>query len=256
MSVFKEYAQYYDLLYQDKDYESEARFISKLISIYSPDSKNILELGSGTGRHAELLAQSGLCVHGVERSAEMLAQCQSRYDTFSPELQAVLRFTQGDLRTCEIKRSFDTVISLFHVISYQTKNEDLVAAFRTARKHLGFGGVFIFDVWYGPAVLHTLPEVRIKRLESKTRKLIRIAEPKIHANDNVVDVNYQILMQEKGSSHWDCLSETHHMRYLFKPELELLLQFTGFRLLGSRKWLSSEKISCDTWGACFIAQAN
>jgi SAM-dependent methyltransferase len=256
MNVFKDYAHYYDLLYQDKDYEGEAHFIRHLISNYSPNAKTILELGSGTGRHAKLLAQAGFRVHGVERSPEMLAQCQVHCDSLSQDLREALDFTQGDLRTCDIKQSFDTVISLFHVISYQISNEDLIAAFRTARKHLNPGGIFIFDVWYGPAVLHTPPEIRIKRIENEAFGLIRIAEPNMHINDNIVDVNYQILMQEKGSTHWNCFSETHHMRYLFQPELALLLQMADFDLLETCEWLTGQEIGTNTWGACFVAQAH
>ena len=44
-------------------------------------------------------------------------------------------------------------------------NADLLAAFATAREHLNPGGVFIFDCWYGPAVLAERPSVRIKRME-------------------------------------------------------------------------------------------
>lgn len=256
MSVFENYAQYYDLIYQDKDYAGEACFIQKLISTYSPNAKTLLELGSGTGRHAELLAQSGFYIHGVERSSEMLTRCQSRYDTLPPELKKLLSFTQGDLRTCDIQRTFDTVISLFHVISYQTSNEDLLSAFRTVRKHLKPNGVFIFDVWYGPAVLSTPPEVRIKRLESSTYELTRIAEPELHANANIVDVNYQLLMKEKGATNIDCVTETHRMRYLFKPELDFFLQTSGFKLLNTCEWLTGEEIGPHTWGACFIAQAS
>jgi SAM-dependent methyltransferase len=253
--IFGDYARYYDLLYKEKDYEGEAHFVNQLISLHLPRTKKILELGSGTGHHAQLLVEKGFQVHGVECSPEMLVQCHSRYDKLPPGIQESLSFTQGDLRTFNIDHTFDAVISLFHVISYQVSNEDLMAAFHTARKHLKPGGIFVFDVWYGPAVLHTPPEIRIKRLENETYRLIRIAEPKIHANDNVVDVNYQILMQEKGSTHWNHVNETHHMRYLFKPELVLLLHLASFNLIETCEWLTKKKIGIHTWGACFVAQA-
>ncbi|MGD1897589.1 MAG: class I SAM-dependent DNA methyltransferase [Phormidesmis sp.] len=255
MSVFENYAQYYDLLYQDKDYEGESRFVHELISNYSPDARTILELGSGTGRHAEILARSGFQLCGVERSAEMLAHCMSRYDTLTPKLKDSLTFTHGDLRNCIIQRSFDAVISLFHVISYQTSNNDLIAAFRTARKHLKSSGLFIFDVWYGPAVMYTPPSVRVKRLQSETHELIRIAEPVQYCNENIVDVNYRLLLKEQSSLKTDSVTELHRMRYLFKPELELLLNMTDFKLIDTCAWLTREEISFNTWGACFIAQS-
>ena len=56
MSVFKDYSNYYDLLYSDKDYEAEADYIDHLIQKNNPGAKTILNLGCGTGKHDFLLA--------------------------------------------------------------------------------------------------------------------------------------------------------------------------------------------------------
>jgi hypothetical protein len=49
-SVFKAYSRYYDLLYSDKDYESEVKYILHLLKRNGVTKGNILELGSGTGK--------------------------------------------------------------------------------------------------------------------------------------------------------------------------------------------------------------
>ena len=54
--LFQGYSQYYDLLYRDKDYEREAAYIDALLRRHGVLGKNILELGSGTGRHARRLS--------------------------------------------------------------------------------------------------------------------------------------------------------------------------------------------------------
>ena len=47
--VYEKYAQYYyDLLYQDKDYGTEAAYILTLINKYHPKTRQILEFGFGT----------------------------------------------------------------------------------------------------------------------------------------------------------------------------------------------------------------
>ena len=51
--VFDAYAAYYDLLYQDKNYHKEAKYILRLLEDNGISSGKILELGSGTGKHAE-----------------------------------------------------------------------------------------------------------------------------------------------------------------------------------------------------------
>jgi SAM-dependent methyltransferase len=251
MTVFGSYARYYDLLYQDKDYISEAQFIHKLIQNNAPDATTILELGCGTGNHALLLAEAGYRVYGVDLSAEMLQYANERCDRVSPELAARLKFSQGDLRQVRLDRKFDVVLALFHVISYQTTNEDLLAAFTTAKTHLQPGGLFIFDVWYGPAVLSDPPTVRIKRFEDRSIQVTRIAEPIVYPNDNLVDVNYQIFIKDKHSHAIDELSETHTMRYLFKPELELLFSKLHFQLIEYREWLTDRQPGLNTWGVYF-----
>jgi SAM-dependent methyltransferase len=254
MSVFKNYARYYDLLYQDKNYAQEAEFIHQLIQDYAPKANQLLELGCGTGSHALLLAKQGYSIHGVDFSPEMLQQACDRVSKLPPELSSRLSFTAGDIRSVRLNQTFDVVLSLFHVISYQVSNEDLQSAFETVRAHLRPGGIFIFDVWYGPAVLTNYPTVRIKRLEDDEIKVARIAEPTVFPNENIVDVNYQILIQEVNSSASEEIHETHRMRYLFKTEIELILQQYEMKLLICREWLTNKEPGLDTWGVYFLIQ--
>jgi SAM-dependent methyltransferase len=252
MSVFGNYARYYDLLYRDKDYVGEAKFIHQLIQTYAPNTQNILELGCGTLNHAVLLAKEGYQIHGVDFSLSMLEKASDRLEQLPTDLASKLRFTQGDIRLCRLNETFDVVVSLFHVISYQTTNEDLLAAFVTAKEHLKPGGIFIFDVWYGPAVLTERPAVRVKRLEDEEIVVTRIAEPVMHPNENLVDVNYQVFIRDKSSNAVEELQETHQMRYLFKPEIELLLSQVQIQVIACCEWLTNENASFDTWGVYFI----
>ena len=254
MAIFSNYARYYDLMYQDKDYVGEAQFIQRLIQTYAPATTTILELGCGTGNHAMLLAKEGYQVHGVDLSQEMLGYANERCDRLSPALATRLQFSQGDLRQVRLDRKFDVVLSLFHVMSYQTNNEDLLAAFETAKAHLVPGGILIFDVWYGPAVLSEPPTVRIKRLEDRSIQVTRIAEPVMEPNKNLVDVNYHIFIKDLISSKIDEVREVHTMRYLFRPELELLLDRLQMQIVESGEWLTDRQPGLDTWGVYFIVR--
>lgn len=253
MSVFGAYSRYYNLLYKDKDYAGEAEYVHNLIRMHKPGAASILNLGCGTGRHDLLLAQMGYEVTGIDQSEDMLAVANSQLSTlnFQPSL---LTFTQGDIRSFRLNRTFDVVTALFHVMSYQAANDDLQAALATARAHLKPGGIFIFDCWYGPAVLSDRPEVRIKRLEDEAIFVTRIAEPVMHPNDNVVDVNYQVIIRDKVSGEAEDIRETHRMRYLFRPEIEHFLGEAGLRISESAEWITGRQPGFDTWGVCFVVQ--
>jgi SAM-dependent methyltransferase len=255
MTIFNNYARYYDLLYRDKDYIGETQFIQQLIKTHASDTQDILELGCGTGIHALLLAKQGYQIQGVDISQEMLQKASDRLLDHPPELASRLKFTHGDIRTLRLNQTFDVVLSLFHVISYQTTNEDLLAAFATVKEHLKPGGIFIFDIWYGPAVLSDRPTVRVKRLEDEQILLTRIAEPLMHKNENCVDVNYQIFIRDKSSNTVEELQENHRMRYLFKPEIELFLGEFQIQLLAYREWMSDQEAGFDTWSVYFIGRS-
>ena len=250
MSVFESYSQYYDLLYRDKNYAGEADYIQRLIERERPGSKTVLDLGCGTGRHDFLLAERGYRVTGVDMSADMLQVANAE----SAKVGAAKspRFAQGDVRSVRLGERFDVVVSLFHVMSYQTSNEDLISAMRTLREHVMPGGLVLFDAWYGPTVLTDRPTVRVKRLQGDGFDVTRLAEPAFHPSENVVDVNYQILIRDAKTKRTQELRETHRMRYLFVPEVQHMLESVGLRLDRACEFMTDGELGFGTWNALFV----
>jgi len=241
--VFNAYSAYYDLLYQDKDYVSEVAYIGKLLKRHGQRMHEILEFGSGTGVHGRLLAEAGFRVTGIELSQEMVDKAPVT-DGFSSR--------QGDIRNVNLNQSFDAVLSLFHVMSYQITNHDIQASFSSATTHLLSGGLFVFDFWYSPAVYGQRPEVRVKRMERGNHKITRIAEPVLYPNENRIDVHYTVHVQETSSGECRIFEEVHPMRHFSLPEIDLLAEATGFERISAEGFLSGESPGEDTWGVCVI----
>jgi len=254
VSVFAGYSRYYDLLYRDKDYAGEADYIAQLIRSFSPDARTVMEIGCGTGAHAAELAEIGYEVSGVDMSEGMLEAAESRRSSLPGDLASRLEFSHGDARSVRLGRKFDVVISLFHVMSYQTSNADLADAFATAREHVKPGGAFIFDCWYGPAVLKQWPAVTEKHLSDDSTEVHRTATPEIHVNENIVDVNYTVVVKDKSTDVSETLRETHRMRYLFTPEVELALNVAAMKLIDSKAWMKDTAPDVDTWAAVFVGR--
>ena len=241
--VFNAYSRYYDLLYRDKDYAAEAEYIAGLLERYGVSGKRILEFGSGTGKHGRLLAQRGYEITGIERSAEMVAQAEAA-PGFSCQ--------QGDICTVQLGQTFDAVLSLFHVVSYQTTNNAVQSVFARAAEHLEQGGLFLFDVWYSPAVYAQKPDVRVKRMADDAIEITRIAEPILRQNENCVDVNYTIFARDLAVGVVETMAETHTMRHFSLPELDLIAQISGFAVVGAEEFLTGSRPSEETWGVCFV----
>lgn len=244
--VFDAYARYYDLFYGDKDYAAEVGYVAAHLRRHAPAAERILELGCGTGAHAEHLARDGFTVHGVDTSAAMLARAAARKAHLPAEVAGRLSFGPGDARTVRTGEAYDAVISLFHVMSYQATNADLAAAFATAAAHLRPGGLFLFDFWYGPAVLAQRPEVRVKRLSDCEIDVTRIAEPVLRDTENQVDVHYAVFIQAKATGKLEQVRETHRMRYLSLPELALL-RANAFEECATLAWMSEVPPSLRSW---------
>lgn len=159
---------------------------------------------------------------------------------------------EGDIRHLDLQDTFDAAIALFHVISYLNDNNDLISCFQGVYKHLADNGIFIFDVWYTPTVLIQKPEIRIKRLENEYLKITRIAEPKSLINKSIVNVNYEILIEDKKNSRLITFQEMHSMRHFTINELYFLAEITRFEIVEYCEFVSDNPLSEQTWGAVFI----
>ncbi|QQR96703.1 MAG: class I SAM-dependent methyltransferase [Sphingobacteriales bacterium] len=245
MTNFNNYSKYYDLLYKDKDYKTEVDYIIKKVDKFRPNSKNILELGCGSGSHAKYLCESNFSVFGIERSLEMVTLAkQKKIPNFNPN--------HGDITNFKSDQVFDVAISLFHVISYLTQNNDIIKCMKNVFNHLQSNGIFIFDVWYAPAVYNQKPETRVKRIENEEIKIIRIAESIHETENNLVEVNFEVNIIDKSTNITNTIFEKHPMRYYSIPEIKMISELIGFEVVLTEEYLTENKPSENTWGVCFI----
>jgi SAM-dependent methyltransferase len=246
-----DYAECYDALYGDKDYAAECDLIEHLFRT-DGDGKisSVLDLGCGTGNHALPLAGRGYEVTGVERSADMLACARHKMNGKAPVI-----LQQGDIRDVALGERFDAALMMFAVLGYQLHNCDVVAALTTARRHLRSDGLLIFDVWYGPAVLHQRPAPRVRVIPAPTRPIVRLASAEMDARHHRCSVRYRILRWTSSGSLTDA-EEVHVMRYYFPLELELFLTSSGFTLVRLTAFPDVDRAPDETtWNCLVVAKA-
>lgn len=252
--VFGEYSAFYDALYADKDYESEVDFVERVLERYgAPAGASVLDLGSGTGSHAIPLARRGHRVAGVDRAPGMVEQARSKAAAAGVDV----RFEVGDVRSVDLGEMFDAVISMFAVMSYQLTNDDLRAAFGTARRHLDAGGLFVFDAWFGPAVLVQRPAVTEKTLLTQEGDTIRrIARPTLDVISQTVDVAYEVSRRRPDDTVAERTEETHRVRFLFAQEIELLASISGFEPVALGPFMDLDRApTADDWNVSAVLRA-
>lgn len=256
-SVFRDdYAKGYDALYQEKDYRAEVDLIESALGL-AGRSKNLLDVGCGTGGHAIELARRGHTVTGVDLSAQMLASARRKAEV---ELPAASRpqFHEGDARSFTVglsEATFDAAVMMFAVIGYLERNEDVVSALRRVRTHLKTGGLFLCDFWWGPAVLTQRPGERVRVVDDAGDKLLRATRTELDTLRNTADVHFDLFRfsADRGTVQ---ARETHRMRYFFGPELELLLSEAGLRMERLCQFMRLDAAPTDdSWNAMLVARA-
>lgn len=251
------YAQHYDCFYSHKDYDAECDLVEAAFAQYaSQRCEAILDLGCGTGSHAICLCRRGFRVTGVDRSPNML--CSARKKAASgPRLEngSSLEFVEGDLRHVTLDKTFDAVLMMFAVLGYQLRNEDVLAALSTARRHLRRGGLFLFDVWYGPAVLAQRPSTQVKEFNLPEGKVIRSASATLDTAKHTALVRistWQLTVPLPGAES----VEMHETRFFFPQELALFLESTDFELVSISAFPHLDVPANDAnWNAFVVARA-
>lgn len=254
MTVFGEYANFYDHIYQDKDYQKECDILELIFRKFAKKKViTILDLGCGTGNHSFILHERGYDLTGVDCSQKMLNLARKKSAKLN--IKKGISFKKGDIRYLRLNKKFDAVIMMFAVLGYQTKNEDIYNALSTVRRHLKKDGIFIFDVWYGPAVLVQKPSNRIKNIRLNDGDIVRSATTTLDTMNHICTVNYDVKYIKKRKMI-DEVIESHQMRFFFPKEIEFYLKSTQLSLLKLTSFPNLEKIPDEnSWNVLSIAKA-
>jgi SAM-dependent methyltransferase len=152
---------------------------------------------------------------------------QARQKAAAVASSGSLTFQCADVRELNLEKKFDAVLIMFAVLGYQLSNEDVIATLSTARRHLAPGGLLIFDVWYGPAVLLNRPSQRVKVVDTDQGRILRVSSGTLDTRRHLCHVNYLVWVLDAQRLVRNS-EEMHSMRYFFPLELEFFLRSTGF----------------------------
>ena len=244
------YSKAYDLLNTGKSYFHEIEFLDGLFQKFgdtgnSPTS--VLDLGCGSGKHLAEFPPSTR-KFGVDQSHGMLAEATSRgLQNFDSAIANVC--------TARLGESFDLVYSLFHVISYQTTDLDLVNFFSTIRDHLRVGGIGVVDFWHRAPWDVDPPITRGTRKSDQKTEVIRISSPKFDFMTGRVEIDMNLFVRDNSRQDFTHLVEHHVMRAYTLLELSQAAQLAGLAVVASGKWMISDvPLSAKDWYGWLICQ--
>src|SRR4051794_853022 len=183
-----------------------------------------LELAIGTGRVALPLAQRGVGVAGIELSPYMLARLRAK-----PEAAAI-EVVEGDMTTARVTGEFSLVYLVYNTITNLITQDEQVACFENAARHLRPGGRFVVEVFV--PILQKLP--------AGERFHVFAEEPGYHAFDE-----YDVVTQVEWSHHLRLRKDGTYQRfsapyrYVWAAELDLMARIAGLHLV--ERWEDWER---------------
>jgi SAM-dependent methyltransferase len=175
----------------------------------------VLEFAVGTGRMALALHGRGLKVHGIDLSPHMAEQLRRKVGG------EAISLTMGDMTSANAGREFSLVYLAFNALMNVTTQDEQVAIFENAARHLRPSGRFVLEL-----AVPTLSRFRPGDLGD----LFALEESHIGI-DTLDDPIAQIVT----SHHWThidgrLMKHSLPFRYVWPSELDLMARIAGLRL--------------------------
>jgi ubiquinone/menaquinone biosynthesis C-methylase UbiE len=196
---FRIYARYYDQIYlKIKDYKKEAEVIRGVIRQFEDKrSKNLLDVGCGTGEHLKHLSSKFKCT-GMDINNNMINIAKKKVPN--------ARFKVADMVKFDLKEKFDAITCLFSAIGYVETFNNMVKTLENFHKHLSKKGLVIVEPWIFSKDFKE-GYVALDTYENEKVKFARMATSKILRSEWIIFMHY--LIAEKGKIKY--LKELHKM---------------------------------------------
>ena len=172
-----------------------------------------LELAIGTGRVAVPLVERGVPVSGIELSQPMVDQLRKK--------RSDLPVVVGDMATSTVPGEFSLVYVVWNSISNLRTQDEQVACFRNAARHLAPGGHFVIELF--------IPGIR--RLPPG-----QTAVP-FHVGEHHTGLDTYDLTTQQGTSHHyrrhpdgTVTYGASNFRYIWPAECDLMARLAGLEL--------------------------
>ncbi len=143
MSEYNAFAEVYDRLTDNIEYQKRAEYIRTLLNRNGVDQNAILlDLACGTGSLTVELAKYGYDMIGVDMSPMMLSQAQDKM--YENELSML--FLCQDMTQLDLFGTIDAAVCTLDSLNHLSAPEDIRKTIEKVGLFMNHGGIFIFDM--------------------------------------------------------------------------------------------------------------
>jgi SAM-dependent methyltransferase len=240
----KKYAEWYDAMYQEKNYDEEVFCVESWLQEYGNGGNKLACVGSGTLNHETQLAMAGYEIFGIDQSQSMVELAQVKIAKQGLKKVEVI---VGDMRTFDFpQNNFDAVLIMFNVIGYCKDITELTQVFTKAFSALKPNGILIFDAWFADAVKKSPPFDRWRKVRYSGLDLYRMTHQEHLEKSKQVLLDIEVLALQ-GDTLVDRTREEHFVRYWDIEEIEMVAQKCGFNVVHTSTFPGNKPLTEEDW---------
>jgi len=199
----------------------------------------VLEIGCGTGRILLPIAQAGVPIVGLDRSATMLTILRRKLSKLNTETQSRVELVEEDMRDFSLGQKFDLITipyrAFLHLLTSKAQRQTLSCL----REHLTDKGRLIFNI-FDPS--HELIAARLGPLGAALHKDSEFTHPDTGRRVIVwfsgqYDPAQQLLdayfIFEELDDEGKLIAKTYSpltLRYVYRYEMRYLLELCGYKV--------------------------
>jgi len=216
--LYKNFARYYDKIYDEVDYEGEVEFIKWAVNKHKTSSSNrLMDMACGTGSHAQKLTDN-FDITGIDLSSKMLE--------IASEKVSDANFIQGDMKCLDTGSKYDVITCIFSAIHYNRNLKELKNTLQNFYDHLNPGGILIFDLslnknnWIEGLV-------SVDTVVEEDLKIARICQSRL--KEGIFNANFVFLVKDQGKFDFDI--DEHELGVFEVEEVINLMENTQLETL-------------------------
>ena len=222
-----ELAEFYDLMRQYRNYESECDFANNIIQKHFPKAKDVLDTFCGTGEHAIKMAQRGYSVTGIDASQDMINIAEEKTD----KAGLSVNYQCTDVRDYKPTEKYDAAYCLGYTFLYMLTHSSVIEFFKSIHNVLVPGGVFLVDFINGWSLIkgsdrdryfYQHDEVKISQFEQLT----------VNKRERLIHIEYCYLV-DRNDGRVKTIFAEEDLRIFFNDEVQTLLGISGFKNIQS-----------------------
>ncbi len=219
--IYTGFAQGYDLVMRDVDFEEWALHILRLRDRHGFKGNRILNLACGTGVMEPTWLSKGLEVVGIDQSEEMVEEAR-RKNSMYPTLD----FRVGDMRDFDLEDRFEMITCLYDSLNYLTEPGDVQRLFECVKSHLSREGVFVFDVATETNILENFTSTTYAE---NLKEFAYIWENGYNIKTKICQSDFAFFHRDPKTGKFERRTETHYQRMYTTRNLTQWLRKQGLR---------------------------